>query len=150
MDKTTEDLTNEINKITSKEKLSNFLKSNAQEQQPDPRQYILTMLAQKGIRECDFRKATMLDSSRLSHILSGDRNISREVCLDFAFAAQLTPAEADYLLKYCGHRPLYLRDKRDSIIYFGLQQGLTLTRINIYLADYELSTIPAARDEKDK
>ena len=29
MDKTTEDLTNEINKITSKEKLNNFLKSNA-------------------------------------------------------------------------------------------------------------------------
>lgn len=142
MDKTTEDLTNEINSISSEEKLTSFLQNNAKEQSLDPISYLFNTIAAKNIRECDFRKNTQLDSSRLSHILNGDRPISREICLVCAIAGNFTPSEANYLLKYSGNKPLYIRDPRDSVIYFGLQKKYSLTRINLIMADLGLAIIP--------
>lgn len=145
MDKTTEDLTNEINSITSAKKLEKFLDNNSKEQQTNPIQYLLDTIAKKGIRECDFRKDTQLDSARLSHVMSGSRPLSRELCLVCAIAGKFTSEEANYLLKYSGNKQLYMRDKRDSIIYFCLQNGKNLMDTNFILEELNETIIPAPR-----
>ena len=50
------------------------------------------------------------------------------ICICFALGAN--EEELQYLLKYTGHSPLYVRRKRDVIIWFGLKKGETLETVN--------------------
>ena len=43
-----------------------------------------------------------------------------------------------YLLKYAGHAPLYVRRKRDVIIWFGIRKGESLETVNQNLLDRNL------------
>ena len=52
----------------------------------------------------------------------------------------LSDYEPQWHLKTTGYAPLYVRLERDSIIFFGLQHGLTLTDTNelLYEMNYAL------------
>jgi hypothetical protein len=41
-----------------------------------------------------------------------------------------TAEETDYLLKYSGYNPLYVRNKRDVIIWYGISEKEKLNVIN--------------------
>ena len=43
--------------------------------------------------------------------------------------------EAQYLLKYAGHAPLYVRRKRDVVIWFGFMKGQDLDTVNATLIE---------------
>jgi hypothetical protein len=47
-----------------------------------------------------------------------------------ALAIGATVDETQYLMKYAGYAPLYVRDKRDVIIWFGLSKGESLDTVN--------------------
>lgn len=46
-----------------------------------------------------------------------------------------------YLLKYAGHAPLYVRRKRDVIIWFGIMKGETLETVNDNLLAHSLKPL---------
>ena len=57
-------------------------------------------------------------------------NPSRDALICIAFALGATEEELQYLLKYAGHAPLYVRRKRDVIIWFGIMKGESLESVN--------------------
>ena len=57
-----------------------------------------------------------------------------ELLYRICFALGATEEETRYLLKYAGHAPLYVRRKRDVIIWFGLMKSETLETVNDNLA----------------
>ena len=63
-----------------------------------------------------------------------------------AIGFKLTPDETDRLLKYAGQRELYSRDRRDSIIRFGLEKGYNLDTINETLTAYQCPELNLVRD----
>lgn len=58
------------------------------------------------------------------------KNPSRDVLICICFAIGTTFDEVQYLLKYAGHAPLYVRNKRDVIIWFGIMKKESLDVVN--------------------
>ena len=53
--------------------------------------------------------------------------------------------ELQYLLRYAGHAPLYVRRRRDVIIWFGIMKGESLESVNDALLTRSLA--PLYRDK---
>ncbi|MGN1139051.1 MAG: hypothetical protein ACI4RM_06355 [Ruminococcus sp.] len=71
------------------------------------------------------------NKSYLGNVINGvKKNPSRDVLLCFAFALDATFDETQSLLKCSGHQPLYVRRKRDVIIWFCLKKGQSLGDVN--------------------
>ena len=145
MSKTTYDLTEEIKSAIGIEELKNYQKRNNAEMQKDPVQFLLDTAALHNIDKLSLIKNSGMERSRASHILSNDRTMTRDVCLAFAIAGKLTLDEANTLLKYAGHSQLYARNKRDSVLIYALDKGLSLMDTNSTLFDLELELVPKAR-----
>ena len=73
----------------------------------------------------------MLTHSYVGNIINGKKtNPSRDVLISICFAIGTSFDEAQYLLRYAGHAPLYVRRKRDVIIWFGFMKGQSLEDVD--------------------
>ncbi len=68
-------------------------------------------------------------------------NPSRDVLIAICFAIGTTFEEAQYLLKYAGHAPLYVRRKRDVILWFGLMKHQDIYTVNAELIERGLKPL---------
>lgn len=65
-----------------------------------------------------------LTHSYVGNILNGKKtNPSRDALICICLELGTTVDEVQYLLKYAGQAPLYVRRKRDVIIWFGFMKG---------------------------
>lgn len=72
-----------------------------------------------------------LNPSYVGNIINLKKNNpSRDALICIAFALGASEEELHYLLKYAGHAPLYVRRKRDVIIWFGIMKGESLETVN--------------------
>ena len=75
-----------------------------------------------------------LDRSYVGNIVRGKKNNpSRNALLAICLTIGTTVEEAQYLLKYAGHAPLYVRRKRDVIIWFGFMKKKSLDEVDVDL-----------------
>ena len=98
------------------------------------------------------KKASVVSfDAHLNHSYVGNivnfkkNNPSRDALISIAFALGATEEELQYLLKYAGHAPLYVRRKRDVIIWFGIMKGESLESVNDALLTRSLA--PLYRDK---
>ena len=98
------------------------------------------------------KKASVVSfDAHLNHSYVGNivnfkkNNPSRDALICIAFALGATEEELQYLLKYAGHAPLYVRRKRDVIIWFGIMKGESLESVNDALLTHSLA--PLYRDK---
>lgn len=72
-----------------------------------------------------------LNPSYVGNIINFKKNNpSRDALICIAFALSASEEELQYLLKYAGHAPLYVRRKRDVIIWYGIMKGESLETVN--------------------
>ena len=72
-----------------------------------------------------------LNRSYCGNIIRGvTKNPDRDVLIKICLAIGTTFEECQYLLKYAGYAPLYVRRKRDVIIWFGFIKGKGIGDIN--------------------
>ena len=77
-----------------------------------------------------------LHESYVGNIINGKKNNpSRNALICICFAMGATVEELQYLLKYAGHSPLYVRRKRDVIIWFGMMKRETIDTVNSNLTE---------------
>jgi len=77
----------------------------------------------------------MLTSSYVGNIINGrKRNPSRDALIAICLAIGTELEEVQYLLKYAGQAPLYVRRKRDVIIWFGFMKHMSLDEVEEKLA----------------
>ena len=83
-----------------------------------------------------------LNHSYVGNIINFKKNNpSRDALTCIAFALGASAEELQYLLKYAGHAPLYVRRKRDVIIWFGIMKGESLETVNDNLLARELKPL---------
>ena len=83
-----------------------------------------------------------LNHSYVGNIINGKKNNpSRNALICICFALGADCEELQYLLKYAGHSPLYVRRKRDVIIWFGITKGETLETVNNNLIERGLASL---------
>lgn len=103
--------------------------------------YLQQLLDEKGLVRIDVIHAASLNETFGYQIFMGQRNPSRDKVLQLAFAMRLSLREANRLLQAAGANRLYCKNRRDAIIIFCLDRGLSLQRADEELYRFGEETI---------
>ena len=115
--------------------LEGFLVDN----QKEFRRYTLAEYLNQLLDEKHLAKADVVRESRLErvygyHIFAGrKKNPSRNKVISLALVMKLAPEETQYLLYYAGAEQLYVRNPRDSILWYALDHHMSVLDTNIML-----------------
>jgi len=71
----------------------------------------------------------------------GSRLPSRDRLACICIGMQMTEEDTQYLMRLCGHAPLYARDRRDAVILHGLLHHSSLYEINNALIDHQMDPL---------
>ena len=132
MPKSTEELKNDLHLASG---IEGFLVDNRK----DFRQYTLAeylhhLLKEKRLIKKDVVRDSLLERIYAYHIFAGrKRNPSRNKVISLALAMNLTPEETQYLLYYAGVEQLYVRNPRDSILWYALEHRMSVIDTNLML-----------------
>ena len=124
--------TNELQKeLTSAPDLSVFLSENEESFNNSSFSELLNEMFQKsGLTKAILSKRAGTSEVYLYQIFSGGRTPSRDRTLCLCFGLSATLDETQELLKNSGFAQLYVKDRRDAIIIYGLANSLTLTEVD--------------------
>ena len=93
--------------------------------------YLAELLYKYNQKASVVSDAAKCSFSYVGNIINGKKNNpSRNVLICICLVIGATVEETQCLLKYAGHAPLYVRKKRDVIIWFGLMKGMGLEKVN--------------------
>lgn len=126
--KNTDNLQNEL---TAAPNLRAFLADNHEQFINESFTEILQRLFQQsGLSKAAFAKRAGTSEVYLYQIFSGERTPSRDrtICLCFGLGASLE--ETQDLLKCIGHAQLYVKNRRDAIIIYGITHNTELDALN--------------------
>lgn len=103
--------------------------------------YLEKLLSRENLLPKDAIKLLNLDPSYGRKIFSGSRKPTRTILLQFAFLLSLDLKETQRLLEI-GERPiLYPRIRFDSAIIYGIENKLTLEKVNEFLEELGENTL---------
>lgn len=99
-----------------------------------------------ALRETGFTKAEVLRRAEINDIygyqlFAGTRKPSRDKLIALCIGMSLTLDRTQTLLKVTGFAPLYAKNKRDSILIFGIQNKQTVFELNTALYDRSEPTL---------
>ena len=107
--------------------------------------YLMRLLDKYGWKTSAASEAAEMSTGYLGLSING-KNATRDMLIRVAIAIGATAEETDYLLKYSGYNPLYVRNKRDVIIWYGISKKEKLSIINTNIKKRGLE--PLYGDEK--
>ena len=93
---------------------------------PDLSELLHLELEKSGLTRAELLRRSNLNPIYGYQILSGKRRPSRDTLLCLCFGLGLCADETQNLLLHAGYAQLYIRDPRDSILFFALNNGLSL------------------------
>lgn len=99
-----------------------------------------------ALRETGLSKAEVLRRAEINDIygyqlFAGSRKPSRDKLIALCVGMSLTLDRTQRLLKATGFAPLYAKNKRDSILIFGIQNRQTIVELNTALYDHTEPTL---------
>ncbi|MGN1419538.1 MAG: hypothetical protein ACI4W6_09435 [Acutalibacteraceae bacterium] len=93
--------------------------------------YLSMLMTKYNKRDCVVSGEAGLHNSYVGNIIRGIRNNpSRNAIIAICLAIGTTVEEVQYLLKYAGQAPLYVRRKRDVLIWFGFMKHYTVNEVD--------------------
>lgn len=87
-------------------------------------------ISKKNLTKSEAAKRSGMSTVYLYQLLSGKRHPSRDRIICICIGLALSMEESQELLKKSGCSGLYLKIRRDAIIIFGIQNGLSIHQIN--------------------
>lgn len=103
--------------------------------------YLNLLLARKGISRAKTVKGSQLSRAYVYQIFAGEKTPSRDKLIALAFGLCLSGEETPALLKVSKNQELYVRDRRDAIIFFALEQKKTILEVNDLLFEHGLQPL---------
>ena len=92
--------------------------------------YLNQLLNEKSLKKSAVIKNSELNEIYGYQIFSGKRITSRDRLISIAFGMGSSLDEAQALLKYAGFAPLYPKQKRDSLLIWGISHQFSIYQIN--------------------
>lgn len=130
--------TEELLKILEKEtSFDEYLTENAEEFISGSLADVLNEYTEKSkLKKSDIINAADLDRTYAYQVFSGVRKKpSRDKVLRLCFGMKLSVYDTQALLKRSGYPQLYPRIRRDSVLIFSLERGLSVMEANELLYD---------------
>ena len=126
--KPTDELMNALNESSSiEEYISNVQKFMIDSSLSD---YLNQLLTEKSLKKSIVIKKSELNEIYGYQIFSGKRAPSRDRLISIAFGMELSLEETQTLLKYAGFAPLYPKQKRDSLLIWGISHQFSIYQVN--------------------
>ena len=91
---------------------------------------LLTIYARKQVSKASLARMAGMSEVYLHQVFSGRRNPSRDRLLCLCIGLEASLDETQRLLKHASYAQLYPRNKRDSIIIYGIFHRASLHEIN--------------------
>ena len=106
----------------------------------------LSHLLAELLEHTGLKKSQVIKDSELSEIygyqiFSGVRVPERKKLLCLAVGMRLNIEQTQSLLKCAGYAPLYVKLPADSVVLYGLCNGLSVSQINEMLYKFDLETL---------
>lgn len=126
--KSTDDLRREMEQTAN---LDYFLEENeAQFRLESVVELLEQIVAEKGIQKAVLAKNSGMSEVYLHQVFAGRRNPSRSRVISLCFGLGLSLEETQILLRRSGFAELYLHNRRDAILIYGLMNHLDFFEIN--------------------
>jgi len=138
MKKTTKEIENELKHVKTHSDLKQYMEDNAIGQLQFGDRF-LEICKKYCIKQTDLLKLTAVSKAQLYAVINGTRNPSKELVLKLALTAGINIDETNELLKLSGHKELYVKNKADSIILYGLKEKKTIYQINEFMKEYKIN-----------
>lgn len=104
--------------------------------------YLQQLVWKYGADNATVSQKAGLHKSYVGNIINGKKNNpGRDVLIAICLALGADIDEVQYLLKYSGHSPLYVRRKRDVIIWFGIMKGNSIEQVDQVLFEKGYKTL---------
>ena len=137
--KPTDELMNEINQSNNIDK---YLKDNSDYMLDRGLSDILeSIIDKKGLKKSLVIKKAEISEVYGYQIFSGVKKPLRDKLLSICIAMELTLEETQDVLKHGSFALLYPKNKRDSIIIYGINNNLSVCEINNLLYDKNEDTL---------
>ncbi len=98
-------------------------------------QYFDILLKERNISKKDAINDSQLNYTYGYQILNGTRKATKDKLIQLCFGLRATPEEANRILVLADAGGLYGKNRRDCVIIFALEKGLTLMETNELLYD---------------
>ena len=126
--KNTEELMAEILRSTE---LTDFLSKNEQDiPNLSLTDYLNTLLAEKQVSRKEVIKKSELNYTYGYQILNGTRKPTKDKLIQICFGLNASVQETNRILTIANAGGLYSKNRRDCIIIFALNKGLSLQQLN--------------------
>jgi len=123
--------------LDSKSSINQYIDECAQDLVCPPFTEQLTrLLEDKGLTRSDVINKAQIYQRYGYEIFKGTKKPSRDKVLQLCLAMELDTKESQHLLNSAGVSELYLRNQRDSIIYFCIKNHKSVMECNELLLDY--------------
>lgn len=111
--------------------LRGYLKKNTRElRAPELPELLCQLAAERNLSRAEVARRSCMNTIYTYQIFSGRRHPGRESLLCLCFGLDLRAEQAQTLLLHAGFAQLYVRNRRESIIYHALEMGLSLPEVN--------------------
>lgn len=131
--KTTDEL---LEILKQKKSFDEYLKEDAQFIEEGLAEYLDRLLIERKLKKADVIKKSQIDRNYAYQIFGGIRKPARDKILALGFGMGLNIDEIQRLLKVSENPVLYVKNRRDSIILFGIDKQVSLSEMNEFL--YEM------------
>lgn len=135
MKKKTEELLTDLKQCDS---IDTYMKENSEEiKSSNYLDYFNHLLAIHNKTLGEIEKEALVPKSTLYSIYGGTRNGKKENIIKIGFSIGVNLSEMQQLLKLSHNQELYARNKRDSIIIYGLNQNMNIYQVDELLREYQ-------------
>lgn len=90
-------------------------------------EYLHRLLATHGVSRAEAVRASAVNSTFAYQVFSGKRKIGRDNAIKLAFGIGCTLSETQRILRHAGLSELWCEIRRDAIIIYCIEQGLSLS-----------------------
>lgn len=102
--------------------------------------FLNSILAKKNISIASVAKKSG-QGDYVYKVLNGERKPSRDVLIAIAFGLQLSLDETQLLLRISKNATLDPRDRRDSVMIYGITEHLSVDKLNDLLFEMKFNTL---------
>jgi hypothetical protein len=138
----TEKLTEELlNELLFTESLSVFINSELPEKSITLSEFLNKQLTDKGLKKSGVIRRSKLNPTFAYQIFSGERNASKNKLLQLSFAMDMDLRQTQRMLKIADAGELYCKNRREAIIIYCINNGLSLSDTDDTLFQFGEPTI---------
>ncbi|MCR5161511.1 MAG: helix-turn-helix domain-containing protein [Lachnospiraceae bacterium] len=111
--------------------LNEYLEENKEQfLSEDIRELLIQIFSRRKISKATLAKRAGMSEVYLHQLFAGQRKPSRDRLICICFGLQASLEEVQQILQKGGFASLYVRNRRDSIIMYGLSHSFDLNMIN--------------------